>query len=175
LYTGSSGPRARSLDESGVGRISPRSLLPTSDTCEQFSPLSDDLRKARLRRRFSAGCRAIRRRSASKLSIASAVRWVNCSTTGEISPAPFGGDRHSSRIEAQRDYLFALVRRRDITLLEIWERLIAKCDERLSASVLWRFFDRHEITFKFKKSAHAEEQQRGIKSTRGMLRGPTRS
>ena len=38
----------------------------------------------------------------------------------------------------------------DITLLEIQERLIANCDERFSSSVIWRFFDRHEITFKKK-------------------------
>jgi len=35
-----------------------------------------------------------------------------------------------------------------MTLLEIQERLIANCGERFSSSVLWRFFDRREITFK---------------------------
>ena len=35
-----------------------------------------------------------------------------------------------------------------MTLLEMQERLIANCGERFSSSVLWRFFDRHEITFK---------------------------
>ena len=43
-------------------------------------------------------------------------------------------------------------------MLEIQERLIANSGERFSSSVLWRFFDRHDITFK--KSAHAEEQLR---------------
>ena len=62
------------------------------------------------------------------------------------------------RIEAHRDYLLGLIRRSpDMTLLEIKERLIANCGERFAVSVLWRFFDRHEITFK--KTAHAEEQQ----------------
>jgi transposase len=69
--------------------------------------------------------------------------------TGEISPAPSGGDRRSCRIEAHRDYLLGLIRRTpDITLLEMKERLIANCGERSSVSVLWRFFDRHEITVK---------------------------
>jgi hypothetical protein len=45
-----------------------------------------------------------------------------------------------------------------MTLLEIQERLIANCSERFALSVLWRFYDRHEITFK--KTAQAEEQQR---------------
>jgi transposase len=59
------------------------------------------------------------------------------------------GDRRSQRIEGQRDYLLGLVRRQpDMTLLEIQERLIANCGERFSSSVIWRFFDRHGITFK---------------------------
>jgi len=59
-----------------------------------------------------------------KVSIASAVRWVKrFQTTGEISPAPSGGDRRSGRIEAHRDYLLGLIRRSpDLTLLEIKER-----------------------------------------------------
>jgi hypothetical protein len=32
--------------------------------------------------------------------------------------------------------------------LEIQERLIKNCGERFPVSVLWRFFDRHGITFK---------------------------
>ena len=84
------------------------------------------------------------------VSIASAVRLVaRFKTKGEISPAATGGDRRSGRIEAHRNYLLGLVRRRpDITLLEIQERLIGNCGERFSSSVLWRFFDRHELTFK---------------------------
>jgi transposase len=83
-------------------------------------------------------------------SVASAVRWVaRFKVNGEISPAPTGGDRRSGRIEAHCDYLLGLIRRQpDVTLLEIRERLIANCGERFSSSVIWRFFDRHEVTFK---------------------------
>ena len=79
-----------------------------------------------------------------------AVRWVSrFKTKGEISPARTGGDRRCGRIEAHRDYLLGLIRRQpDMTLLEIQECLIANCGERFSSSVLWRFFDRHGITFK---------------------------
>src|SRR5579863_4555100 len=60
-----------------------------------------------------------------------------------------GGDQRSRRIEAHGDYLLGLIRRQpDITLLEIQGRLIATCGEHFSSSVIWRFFDRHEITFK---------------------------
>ena len=96
------------------------------------------------------------------------MRWLQrfCAS-GEISPAPTGGDRRSGRIEAHRDYLLGLIRRQpDLTLLEIQERLIANCGERFSSSVIWRFFDRHEITFKKRprtprsSSARTSEQRR---------------
>ena len=122
--------------------------------------LSDDLRKRVVEAVTDGG---MSRNAAAKrfgVSIASAVRWLHrFAATGEISPAPTGGDRRSDRIEAHRDYLLGLIRRQpDMTLLEIQERLIANCGERFSSSVIWRFFDRHGITFK--KTAHAEEQQR---------------
>src|SRR5271165_320158 len=112
--------------------------------------LSDDLRERVVGAVVEGG---MSRNAAAKrfgVSIASAVRWVaRFKAKGEISPAPTGGDRRSGRIEAHRDYLFGLIRRRpDMTLLEIQERLIANCGERFSSSVLWRFFDRHELTFK---------------------------
>jgi transposase len=112
--------------------------------------LSDDLRKRVVEAVVSSG---LSRNAAAKrfdVSIASAVRWVKrYETTGEISPKLSGGDRRSGRIEAQRDCLLGVIRRTpDITLLEIQERLIKNCGERFSVSVLWRFFDRHGITFK---------------------------
>ena len=112
--------------------------------------LSDDLRERVVGAVVEGG---MSRNAAAKrfgVSIASAVRWVaRFKTKGEISPAATGGDRRSGRIEAHRDYLLGLVRRRpDMTLLEIQERLIGNCGERFSSSVLWRFFDRHELTFK---------------------------
>ena len=112
--------------------------------------LSDDLRKRVVEAVVEGG---LSRNAAAKrfeVSIASAVRWVKrYETTGEISPEPSGGDRRSGRIEAHHDYLMGLIRRTpDITMLEIQERLIKNCGERFSVSVLWRFFDRHGVTFK---------------------------
>jgi transposase len=112
--------------------------------------LSNDLRKrvveAVVEGRLSRNAAAKR----FKVSVASTVRWVKrYETTGKISPAPSGGDRRSGRVEAQREYLLGLIRRTpDVTLLETQERLIGNCGERFSVSVLWRFFDRHGITFK---------------------------
>jgi transposase len=111
--------------------------------------LSDDLRKRVVEAVVSGGLSrnaAVRRFA---VSIGSAVRWMTrYKTTGQISPSPSGSDRRSGRIEAQRDYLLGLIRRTpDITLLEIQERLIQNCGECFSVSALWRFFDRHEVTF----------------------------
>ena len=112
--------------------------------------LSDDLRKRVVEAVAADG---LSRNAAAKLfkvSIASAVRWVKqFETTGDVSPKALGGDRRSGRIEAHHDYLMGLIRRTpDITLLEIQERLVKNCGERFSSSVLWRFFDRHGVTFK---------------------------
>ena len=114
--------------------------------------LSDDLRERVIGAVVKGG---LSRNAAARrfgVSIASAVRWVSRFTaTGEISPARTGGDRRSGRIEAHRDYLLGLVRRQpDITLLEIRERLIDNCGQTFAPSVLWRFFDRHKITFEKK-------------------------
>ncbi len=122
---------------------------------------SHDLRKRVVEAVFDGGMSRNAAAERFEVSIASAVRWAHrFLSTGEMSPAPTGGDRRSDRIEAHRDYLLGLIRRQpDITLLEIQARLIANCSERFSSSVIWRFFDRHEITFK-KKTAHATEQTR---------------
>ena len=112
--------------------------------------LSDDLRERVVKAVVDEG---LSRNAAAKrfgVGIASAVRWVaRFKTKGEISPSPMGGDRRSQRIEFHRDYLLGLNRRQpDLTLLEIQERLITNCGEHFSSSVIWRFFDRHGITFK---------------------------
>ena len=58
-----------------------------------------------------------------------------------------------------------------MTLLEIQERLIANCGERFAVSVLWRFFDRHEITFKKNSACRGTTRRGRAESTPGMVRG----
>jgi len=90
------------------------------------------------------GCRAFRREHRKRRALGDALQ-----DHGADFAFVFRGDRRSGRIEAQRDYLLGLIRRTpDITLLEIQERLIQNCGQRFSVSVLWRFFDRHGVTFK---------------------------
>ena len=98
-----------------------------------------------------AACRATRRRSVwgqyrQRRPLVASLRGHRRDFAGS-----HGRDRRPDRIEAHRDYLLGLIRRQpDMTLLEIQERLIANCGERFSSSVIWRFFDRHGITFKKK-------------------------
>ena len=139
--------------------------------------VSDDLRKRVVEAVVLGGLSRNQAAARFQVSVASAVRWVKrFTTTGEISPAPSGGDRRSGRIESHRDYLLGLIRRMpDITLLEIQERLIANCGERFAVSVLWRFFDRHEITFKKNGACRGTTTRGCAKSTPGMVRRAARS
>jgi transposase len=139
--------------------------------------LSDDLRKRVVEAVVEDGLSRNAAAKLFKISIASAVRWVKqFETTGEISPKPFGGDRRSGRIEAHHDYLMGLIRRTpDITMLEIQERLIKNCSERFSVSVLWRFFDRHGVTFKKERARGRAAAPGRAEATPGMVRRTARS
>ena len=88
--------------------------------------VSDDLRERVVEAVVLGGLSRNRAAARFQVSVASAVRWVKrFRTTGEISPAPSGGDRRSGRIEAHHDYLLGLVRRSpDLTLLEIQDRMV---------------------------------------------------
>ena len=66
------------------------------------------------------------------------------------------GDTRSQRVEAHADYLLRLHRREpDLTLAEIRTRLERRRGEKVSPSMIWRFFDRHDITFKKSRRTRA--------------------
>jgi transposase len=93
-------------------------------------------------------CRAAARQFS--VSFASAIRWMaSLRERGDYAPLPMGGDQRSGRVEAHADYLLGLIRREpDLTLAEICARLERTRGEKVSPSMIWRFFDRHEITLK---------------------------
>jgi len=102
------------------------------------------------------------------VSISSAIRWaMRFTRTGSCAAGPSGGDRRSGSLEAHKDWLLDLVRAEpDLTLGEIHSRLQATHGLKKSPSCLWRFFARHQITFK-KKTVHAAEQDRAdVKAAR---------
>jgi transposase len=72
--------------------------------------------------------------------------WQN---TGSCEARMQGGDRRSARIERHAAEILALVEATpDMTLAEIADHLFKAHGERFAPSVVWRFFDRRNITFK---------------------------
>ena len=112
-------------------------------------PLSNDLRE-RLIEAVAAGMS--RRAAAARFGIAAstAVKWVRrWRDTGSSAPRPQGGDKRSDRIEAHGKEILGLVAEtHDITLSEIASHLEQRQGERFAASTVWRFLDRHAMTFK---------------------------
>ena len=127
-----------------------------------MGPLSVDLRKrvvaAICEEKMS--CRAAARRFG--VSIASAIRWAAAlRERGSYAPLPMGGDQRSRRVEAHADYLLRLHRREpDLTLAEICARLERAREEKVSPSMIWRFFERHDITFKKNRRTPASRTAR---------------
>jgi len=83
------------------------------------------------------------------LAPSTAVRWLDqWNTTGSIEAKP--GTGHSrSPLKAHERWLLDLVAREpDLTLEEIRNRLRREKKLAVAASSVWRFYDRHEITFK---------------------------
>jgi transposase len=95
---------------------------------------------------------ASRRRAAGvfKVSAATVVRWTKrLAETGSCAASPTGGDHKSKAVEAHKDWLLAVVATEpDLTLAEIQTRLKDTHGLTKSTSCLWRFFARHNVTFK---------------------------
>ena len=102
-----------------------------------------------------------RRAAAEAFDVAAstAVKWLQrWQDSGSSAPKPRGGS--TSRLEKHATVILALVDEQpDFTLDEILAAL-RKRRIRSSRSALWRFFDRHNITFK-KKSAGGGTASRG--------------
>lgn len=93
-----------------------------------------------------------RRRAAGvfKVSVSTVIRWAKrVAETGSYAPLPSGGDHRSSAVEAHGDWLLAAVSSNpDLTLQELQTRLNDAHGLAKSHSCLWRFLDRHDVTFK---------------------------
>jgi len=87
--------------------------------------------------------------AAFEVSVSSAIRWVaQFRRTGSVAAKRMGGRR--SPLDAHKDWLLELIAGEpDLTLEEIRGRLRARGIS-VSASSVWRFFERHDITFKKK-------------------------
>ena len=83
------------------------------------------------------------------LAPSTAVRWLDrWITTGTVEAKP--GTGHSrSPLEKHKQWLLDLVATQpDLTLEEIRARLRAEKRQKAGIGSIWRFYDRHDITFK---------------------------
>ncbi|MER8422087.1 IS630 family transposase, partial [Mesorhizobium sp. M1329] len=93
------------------------------------------------------------------VGVSSAIRWIARAKIGELAPRP-QGRRRASSLDAHEAFIVGLIEeRKDITLNEMVERLVAEQSVRISRSALSAWLRGHGWTFK-KKSAHALEQGR---------------
>jgi transposase len=88
-----------------------------------------------------------------------AIRWAKrWRETGSFEAKTNKG-RSRSPLKRHEDWLLGLVRQEpDLTLEEIQRRLLAEHQHKAGIGSVWRFFDRHAISFK--KSLRAAEQDR---------------
>jgi transposase len=80
---------------------------------------------------------------------ATAIRWVKrWRETGSFEARSVRGQSRSP-LKKHEDWLLELVRREpDLTLEEIQRRLLDERQQKAGLGSVWRFFDRHGISFK---------------------------
>lgn len=82
-----------------------------------------------------------------------AIRWVQrWQETGSVEAKSNKGQSRSP-LKQYEEWLLQLVRREpDLTLEDIQERLLDAHQRKAGISSIWRFFDRHGISFKKKRA-----------------------
>jgi transposase len=88
------------------------------------------------------------------VSAASAVRFVKeWRASGATKAKRQGGDQRSQRIEEHHEAIMnAIAAKPDMTLVEIAEMLKTEREASFAPSSIWRFLDRHGVTFKKKRA-----------------------
>jgi len=83
------------------------------------------------------------------VSASTAIRWIDrWTTTGSVEAKPGTGHTRSP-LEKHRQWLLDLVAAEpDLTLEEIRARLRSEKKQKTATSSVWRFYERHAITFK---------------------------
>lgn len=111
---------------------------------------SNDLR-VRVIRAVAAGTAAREAARQFAISASAAIKWVQrWRREGSMSEKP-GAGHSRSPLKAHEHWLLELVRSQpDLTLEEIRAKLVETHGHKAGISSLWRFFDRHGISFKKK-------------------------
>ncbi len=113
--------------------------------------LSGDLR-LRVLKASDGGMSARQAAARFGVGVSSAIRWIARARIGELTARP-QGRRRASSLDAHNAFIVGLIdERKDITLNEIVERLLAECSVRISRSAVSAWLRGHGWTFK--KSPH---------------------
>lgn len=106
------------------------------------------------------------------VAVSSAVRWMRAwRAEGRATALPQGGDLRSHHIEAYRDVILAAVEAEvDITLVEIAALLHREHGTSFAPSTVWRFLDRHDLTFKKNGARQRAGAARCRRSATGLVR-----
>ena len=109
-----------------------------------------------------------------QIGIATAVRWVSVfRKTGALGPMPKGGDTRSHRIEVHRTVILTVIEaQKDITLVELSELLRRDHGASFAPSTLWRFLERHAISFKKNGTRQRAEAPRRRSPAPRVVRSP---
>ena len=90
-----------------------------------------------------------------KVATSTAIRWVGMwTTTGSVEAKPGTGHCRSPLNKHEQWLLDLIAAEPDLTLDDIRLRLSGAKKLKIGTSSIWRFYDRHEITFK-KNSARS--------------------
>ena len=83
------------------------------------------------------------------IAVSSAIRWARAwRVEGRVTALPQGGDLRSHHIEVYRDVILGAIDADvDITLVELSALLQRKHKASFAPSTVWRFLDRHDLTF----------------------------
>lgn len=110
------------------------------------------------------------------IAVLTAVRWVHdWQADGRPTPRRKGGDLRSERVERYRDVILTAVDAQvDITLVELSELLREEHDASFAPSTIWRFLDRHGMTFKKNRTRQRAGAVRRRRAKAGLVRCSTR-
>ena len=115
--------------------------------------LSGDLR-SRVVKASNEGMSARQAAARFGVGVSSAIRWIARARIGELAPRP-QGRRRASRLDAHEGYIVGMIEaRRDITLNEMVERLLAEQSVKISRSALSAWLRRHGWTVKKSPRMH---------------------
>jgi transposase len=92
-------------------------------------------------------------------------------TESRATALPLGGDLRSQRIEGFAPVILGTIEAKvDITLVELAELLEREHGAKFAPSTVWRFLDRHAITFKKNRARHRAATARRGPAATGLVR-----